>query len=95
MKIEAGWLLELKHTNMQGEMKFDWWVAPNWTPDASQALRFARKSDGERVLKYLEERGPVCSPDGHITVTEHLFLVDNDKLSRSSAWTDGYPRRLT
>ena len=46
---EAGWLIELKGTCPK------WWrvgggIEPDWTADASQALRFARKQDAESYI---------------------------------------------
>ena len=70
MKTELGWLIELQ---LPGRMAVDWWAGSSWTPEAFDAIRFCRKADAEKALKYLFDQGPVCSPDSKVGVVEHMF----------------------
>lgn len=67
---EVSWLIE---RNDLGEYTF--WYAETkpgwhwWTPDASEALRFATKAEVEDFEPYR-----MISSDPHISITEHVFL---------------------
>lgn len=51
--VESGWLIEI----VMGGRAW-WWMADNgcgrqWTTDANEAIRFARKLDAERLIQRL------------------------------------------
>ena len=53
---ETGWLIELKGqtpTWFQLSHGGDEWIGDDWTPDASKALRFARKADAQAYIDHI------------------------------------------
>ena len=64
---EVGWLIEA--TSMQ---PVQWWCAgphENFSPNAAEAVRFARKDDAEKVMEWLN----LGIGGGTFEATEHLW----------------------
>lgn len=77
MKTEKGWLIE---TNINGYAEWlmldsPMYVRWEWTQDASEALRFARKIDVEIMMKKLRTLG-VISFYEDVFPSEHTWYQD-------------------
>ena len=67
---EQAWLIERVSKNGSPW----WWDGIGWTANASNGVRFSRKSDAEKVIAYLE--------DATAFATEHIWDSGTDEIVR-------------
>lgn len=72
-EVETGWLIEV----VSGGRAW-WWCGPprlgapvSWSPNASDAVRFARKTDGERIRDRLADTDDYMAA---AIVTDHMWV---------------------